>query len=146
VVFNPYIRLFWAISGDSTIVVGRRGNTYYVELGMTPTLVFNKCVPITFLAPTWISMGPANFWNGGKLALKKEKSHFGVFSTGIKSMISLKFIPQSLGSWYLDLGMQYYYLINDNLLQAQLFTLDLSSIKFAKRNVCVGYAGLGFEF
>lgn len=147
VTFNPYLRLFWAISGDSTVVVGKPGGTYYVEFGLIPTVVFNKCIPITFTVPTWISVGPSNFWNGGELALKHKKSHFGVFSTGLKGSISLeKFISQSLGKWYLDFGVQYYYLINDNLLQAQLFTLNLSSIHSAKRNVVVGFGGFGFEF
>lgn len=147
VLFNPYLRLFWAISGDSTVVVGNSGNTYYVEFGVIPTIEFNcKCIPIIFSVPTWISTGPENFWNGGTLALKNEKSHFGVFSTGLRGHISLPFITQSLGKWYLYTQVQYYYLINNNLLQAQLFTLDLSSIHSAKRNVLVGYAGFGFEF
>ncbi len=146
IVFNPYIRFFWAISGDSTVVVGKPGDTYYIEFGLIPTLNFNKCIPITLTAPTWISIGPPNFWNGGKLALKNEKSHFGVISTGLKGNVSLTFIPQTLGKGYLDIGIQYYHLINNNLLQAQLFTLDLSSLHSAKRNVVVGSAGFGFEF
>lgn len=144
--FNPYIRLFWAISGDSTVVVGKRGKTYYIEFGAAPTITLNPCIPLTLSAPTWISIGPASFWNGGKLALKHEESHLGVFSTGLKGNIALDFIPQSLGKWYFDAGIQYYYLINDNLLQAQIFTLNLSSIHSAKRNVLVGFAGFGFEF
>ena len=146
IAFNPYVRLFWAISGDSTIVVGRHGNTYYVEFGMTPTITFNECMPIILSAPTWISVGPTSFWDGSKKALKHRESHFGVFSTGLKGTIELNFIPKSLGKWYFDTGFQYYYLINDNLLQAQVYTLNLSSIHSAKRNVCVGYAGFGFEF
>lgn len=144
IVFNPYVRLFWAISGDSTIVVGRPGNTYYVEFGLTPTVTLNKC--ITLSAPTWISVGPANFWNGGDLALKNVHSHFGVFSTGIKGNLNLDFIPKTLGNWYLDTGVQYYYLINRNLLQAQKFTLGICSLRHAKRNVFVGYGGFGFAF
>lgn len=146
VVFNPYLRLFWAISGDSTIVVGKPGGTYYVELGLTPTFFFNQCIPITVTVPTWISMGPSDFWNGGGIAIKKEKSHFGVFSTGLKGIIDIEFIPKTLGRWYFDGGIQYYYLINENLLQAQLFTLNLVSRKAAKRHVFVGSAGIGFEF
>ena len=105
-----------------------------MEFGAIPTVSLSECIPITISAPTWISVGPSNFWNGGKLALKNENSHFGVFSTGLKGNIDLEFIPKSLGKWYFDFGFQYYYLINDNLLQAQIFTLNLSSIDFAKRN------------
>lgn len=143
----PYVKLFWAISGDSTVVVGRRGNTYYIELGLTPTVDLSKsCFPVVFTFPSWISIGPANFWNGGKLALKHSKSHFGVFSTGFKGSIPLSFIPKTLGNWHLDIGLQYYYLINDNLLQAQLFTLHIPNIRSAKRNIGVGYLNLGFLF
>lgn len=144
VTFNPYVRLFWAISGDSTVVVGRRGKTYYVELGVTPTYRLSSRIKIS--APTWLSVGPAHFWNGGKLAIKSEKSHFGVVSTGLKSEIELSFIPERLGKWYFDFGFQYYYLINRNLLQAQLFTLNLPSIHSAKRSVWVGFAGIGFNY
>jgi len=42
--------------------------------------------------------------------------------------------------------MQYYYLINDNLLQAQLFTIEVPSIRKAHRHVGVGYLGFGFDF
>jgi hypothetical protein len=34
---NAYAKLFYAISGDSTVVVGNQGNTYDVEIGMVPT-------------------------------------------------------------------------------------------------------------
>jgi hypothetical protein len=145
--FNPYIKLFWAISGDSTVVVGKPGGTYYIELGMVPTIEFDKgAIPVNIAFPTWFSMGPACFWNGGKLALKNIKSNLGVFSTGLKGSIPLQIIPNSFGHWYIDIGMQYYYLINDNLLQAQLFTINVPSIKSSKRNIGVGFIGLGFTF
>ena len=149
VVFNPYVRVWWEISGDSNIVVGKRGNTGYVELGMIPTLDLSKynCpVPLIFSSPTYISAGPPSYWNGGKGALKKEKSHWGLVSTGLKLKIPLNFVPKRLGNWYFDCGGQYFYLINDNLLQAQTFTIPFSSIKHAQRNLLVGYGGIGFEF
>lgn len=145
VVFNPYLKLFWTVSGDSTIVVG--ADTFYVEFGAIPTYeVKNFCFPMTLSMPTWFSVGPSSFWDGGELALKHKECNFGVFSTGLLSKFPLKFIPASLGNWYLDAGVQYYYLINDNLLQAQVFTLNLSSYHHAHRNVVVGYGGFGFDF
>jgi hypothetical protein len=36
--FNPYVKLFYAISGSSTVVVGNQGDTYDVEIGLVPTL------------------------------------------------------------------------------------------------------------
>jgi hypothetical protein len=97
-------------------------------------------------APSWITVGPANFWNGGTLGLKNERSKFGVVSTGLRGEIPIPYIPKSLGSWYIDGGVQYYHLINDNLLQAQTVTLGVRSLKAAHRNVTVGYAGIGFRF
>lgn len=144
ITFNPYVKLFWAISGDSTVVVGRPGGTYYFELGMLPTI---KCpFPLTITFPTYLSMGPANFWNGGKLALKHNKSNFGVFSTGVNGKMPLRYISKNFGRLFMYLGVQYYYLINDNLLQAQLFTIKVPSIKSSHRNVGVGFIGLLFEY
>lgn len=97
-------------------------------------------------APTWLTVGPASFWNGGSLGLKNKNSHFGVFSTGLNTKFPLHFIPSRLGNWYFSIGGQYYYLINDNLLQAQTITLGIHSYKHAHRNVGVASAGIGFSF
>lgn len=137
--FNPYIKLFYTISGDSTVVVGKRGGTYYFELGMIPSYIW---LPVTLTFPTWISMGPESFWNGGKEALKHSHSHFGVFSTGIHARVPLPFIPNRIGAWYLGIGFQYYYLINNNLLQAQKFTIGTTP----HRSVGVGSFNIGFDF
>lgn len=143
---NPYMKLFWAVSGDSTVVVGRHGDTYYFEFGMVPLFKWEgDCLPITVAFPTWFSVGPESFWNGSKEGLKGG-GNFGLFSTGLRARIPLKWIPTRIGNWYLEWGGQYYYLINDNLLQAQLFTLQLNSRRSAYRNVGVGFIGLGFEF
>src|SRR6266481_9464241 len=42
VTINAYVKLFYAISGSSTVVVGNQGNTYDVEIGMVPTLDLKK--------------------------------------------------------------------------------------------------------
>lgn len=144
---NPYLRLFWAISGDSTVVVGKHGGTYYIELGMTPTIDFTPCgLSLILFAPTWFSLGPANFWDGSDLALKHAKSNFGVFSTGITGKIPFKFSFARLGDWYVYSSLQYYYLINKNLLEAQKYTLNIDSISDAHRNVVVAGLGIGFNF
>jgi hypothetical protein len=134
--YNPYLKLFWAISGDSTIVVGNPGKTYYVEIGFIPTYKWPKVI---FTLPTALSFGPAHFWNGGKLALKNSHSHFGIFTTAINLRIPL-------GAWYISVGGQYYRLINENLLQAQKFTIGVHSLRSAHRNVLVGSFNVGFEF
>jgi hypothetical protein len=145
--FNPYVRWFWAVSGDSTVVVGKRGRTFDVEIGMLPTFDFQHFnFPLILKAPTWITVGPASFWNGGKLGIKSERSNCGVFSTGLKGEIPLGFIPKRIGAWYIDVGVQYYHLINDNLLKAQTITLHKPFLHNTHRNIVVAAAGIGFRF
>jgi len=147
IAFKPYAKLFWAVTGDSTVVVGKRGHTYDVELGLVPTWDLHKYdVNLVLSLPTWITTGPANFWNGGKLGLKNERAKFGVVSTGLRGEVAINFIPKSFGNWYLDVGCQYYHMINDNLLQAQTVTLGVRSLDRAHRNVYVAYAGIGLRF
>jgi len=140
---NPYFKFFYAISGDSTVVVGKPGGTYYFELGMIPTFEFKEVI---FTFPTWISFGPESFWNGGKLAIKHSHSNFGVLTSGIHAKVPLRCIAEKFGAWYAGLGFQYYYLINDNLLQAQVFTIGAQSLGSAHRSIGVGSMNIGFEF
>ena len=143
------------MSGDSTVVVGKRGNTFDVEIGMFPTLDLNKFgLPAFLSAPTWVTVGPEEFWNGGHGALKcttGSSSNFGVFSTGLQAKVPLKFIPAGFGNWYARAGAQYYHLLNDNLLYAQTFTRALpgpvgSPSSSARRNIDVLFGALGFDF
>ena len=64
---NPYVKVFYAISGDSTVVVGKQGGTYDVEIGILPALALKKIngVPLTITAPTWVTVGPTSYWNNG---------------------------------------------------------------------------------
>lgn len=145
VTFNPYIKFFWAAAGDSTVTVGKRGGTFDIEIGFIPTLKLEG-YPVAITLPTWITVGPPGFWNGSSLGLRNVKSHFGVFTTGLKGIYSMTRISKRLGNWYIDGGVQYYYLINKNLLQAQKFTLGVSSIGSAHRSVVVASLGFGFGF
>ncbi len=150
IAFNPYVKWFWAAAGDSTVIVGKRGGTYDIEIGLLPTLDLSKygCnLPVILTAPTWITVGPANFWNGGELGLKHVKKNFGVFTTGLRGDYQLTdYVSTRFGKWYVYTGVQYYHLINKNLLEAQTITLGLSSIRSAHRDIGVGYAGIGFGF
>jgi hypothetical protein len=155
VVFNPYVKFWYAAAGDSNVVVGKRGDTGYVEFGITPTLDLTKQgYPVVFMVPTWISVGPEEYWNGGVGILHCvtcSASNFGVFSTGLTAKVPLNFVPPNYGRWYVTAGGQYYHLINDNLLYAQNFTLGLPFLPGvispgAHRDVGVGFASLGFTF
>jgi len=130
---TPYAKLFWNEAGTPVVVTGQRG-AFDVELGFRPSLDFNAYdVPLTLTIPTWVTVGPSNFWGGG--------GNFGVFSTGVVAKTPLSFIPKKFGAWYLDGGVQYYRELNDRLLLAQQ-ELGVSR----ERDVVAASAGLGFSF
>ncbi len=62
---NPYVDLWWAISGDSTVILGRKGGTGYVEPGIVPTFAFKGIAeyPVTITMPAYVSVGPSNYWD-----------------------------------------------------------------------------------
>jgi hypothetical protein len=153
--FNPYVKLFYSSSGPSTVAVGKKGGTYDVELGFEPTINLQKYgwLPITLAAPTWVTVGPASFWNRGvkgcgpSVLTSCATSNAGVFSTGLRAKLPIDFlIPRRLGNWYVDGGFQYYRLINDSLLLAQTATGTAPSFAGAKRDIVVGFVGLGFTY
>ena len=151
---NPYVKVFYAISGDSTVVVGKQGGTYDVEIGMLPALALKRIngVPLTITAPTWVTVGPTSYWNNGATGCGTvasapcSLSNAGVVTTGLQGKLALDAIPSRLGNWYIKAGFQYYHLINDSLLLAQTFTGTAGSFQTAHRDVWVGYSGLGFNF
>ena len=132
---NPYAKFFWAISGDSTVVTGRKGDTFDVELGVAPSYTFLKETeyPITVTVPTFITVGPENFWGGDQ--------NFGVFNTSVNFTVPLSFIPAKYGHWHAGVGVSYYYLINDELVNAA----DILGCN-RDRNRLVGSCEIGFNF
>ena len=103
IVINPYVKLFYAASGPSTVVLGKRGDTYDVEIGMVPTFDTKKYtgVPLIFSAPTWITVGPKDYWNRndgttnfcGLLSNAPcATSNAGVFSTGLQAKYMLEHV------------------------------------------------------
>ena len=147
---NPYVKLFYAVSsGSSTVVVGKAGDTYDVEIGIVPTYDFKKSsgVALTVSAPTWITVGPSEYWNknvfiagssadimtrffagasnfcGSDSNEACKTNGVGVFSTGLTAKLALApYVPLRLGGWYIKGGFQYYHIINDALQAAQIFT------------------------
>ena len=137
--FHPYAKLFWATAGDSTVVLGKKGGTYDVELGIVPTLELKQFgLPVTLTMPTWITVGPAEYWGG--------TSNFGVISTGLSAKTPLSFIPSRFGNWYADAGVQYYNLINGKLVAAQIADGVSSAKTRGNNNVWLATAGIGFGF
>lgn len=138
---QPYAKFFWAVDGDSTVVLGKRGNTFDVELGVGPT---TKLGNWTVSMPTWITVGPSEYWDGRARAIgfQPSGSNLGVFSTGLAVKTDARFIPARLGRWYLTSGVQYYNLLNGNLVDAN----KLTTAGTGHRQVVNAHVGMGFGF
>lgn len=152
VTFNPYVKYWYEASGSSNVVEGKTG-TGYVEFGMEPTYTIkDNYRPITLTMPTWVSVGPSDYWNDGATGCGAvsttpcAKSNGGVFSTGLTAKMPLTFVSPAYGNWYVKAGFQYYYLINDSLLLAQTATGTASSYEDAHRDVVVGFGKIGFTW
>jgi hypothetical protein len=143
--FNPYVKLFWAFDSDSsTVVLGKAGGTFDVEVGFVPTYTAG---PVTLSAPTWITVGPESYWGSASNPIiasglfPLEDGNFGVASTGLKVSAPLSFIKGGAGASVFAQA-QYYHIINDNLLNAK----RLLNSGDSKRDHVVFGAGLGFSF
>jgi hypothetical protein len=109
---NPYAKIFWAVSSkSSTVVTGKAGKTFDVELGAVPTY---KTGAFTLSAPTWITVGPKTYWGLGT----RKDGNIGVFSTGLKVSTPIPFKAGGAGASVYAFG-QYFNLINDNLVVAK---------------------------
>jgi hypothetical protein len=116
---NPYVDWFWAVAGDSPVINGR-SSSYYFELGVVPTYKFKfvENYPLTVTVPTYVQVGPKNFWGRGDSAETKPDGNVGVFSISLNGSVPLSFIPAKYGFWHADAGVQYFWLVNDALLRA----------------------------
>lgn len=132
---NPYAKLFWAFdSKSSTVVLGKAGGTFDVELGAVPTY---STPSVTVSAPTWITVGPKTYWGTGV----NKDGNVGVVSTGLKISTPLSFLKGAAGaSVYAQ--AQYYHLVNDNLVLAK----SILNSGDHKRDHLVFGVGMGFGF
>jgi hypothetical protein len=162
--FRPYVKLFYAVQGPSTVVLGKKGDTFDVELGVVPAYDAKKAsgIPVVFTFPTWITLGPTDYWNRndgttnlcGTLSTSPcSLSNAGVVTTGIQGKLALDaVVPKRLGNWYLKAGARYYHIINDALLAAQEFTgtaanpTVVGGFPGTHRDIGVVYGGMGFSF
>jgi hypothetical protein len=132
---HPYVRLFYNASGSSTVITGRNGNTWDAELGMVPTYTWRGLphLPVTLTFPTYLTVGPTNFWGGD--------SNVGVFTTSLMATMPIACIPERYGRWHWDVGVSYFNLLNSKLVDAAN-TLGCGT----DRNRVLGQVGLGFDF
>lgn len=135
---KPYVDLFYAVSGSSTVVLGRQGDTGYLEIGISPTFTYKGIpdYPVTITVPAYTSVGPADYWDA-----TESSGNWGLVSVGVNASVPLSFIPARYGFWHADAGVTYYYLINDSLLQAGNILTGNDN-----RNVVQGSLGVGVNF
>jgi hypothetical protein len=130
---QPYAKLFYALNGDSTVVVGKRGGTYDIELGVSPSIDLHPYnVPLIVSAPTWVTVGPSSFWGGG--------GSVGVFATGLKASYPLP-LAAGAGPWSLYADYHYYDLINNRLVLAEKLLNGRSD-----QGISLGTVGLSLGF
>jgi hypothetical protein len=136
---HPYVDLWWAVSGGSTVVLGQAGATGYAEPGIVPTYTVKAIpdYPITLTAPMYVSVGPRSYWATAGL----PGGNFGVLSASLNASMPLSFIPTKYGFWHVDAGFTYDYLINTSLLHAGTILSGNTD-----RNVFLSSLGFGFNF
>jgi len=136
---NPYVDIWWAISGSSTVTLGQAGATGYLEPGIVPTFTVKAIdkYPITLTFPSYISVGPRSYW-----ATRGEPGgNFGLASCSINGTVPLAFISSKYGFWHGDVGFTYDYLINQTLLHAGGVVSGNTN-----HNVIIGSLGFGVNF
>jgi hypothetical protein len=172
ITWNPYVEWYYNFGNINANAVGTGAQTpacftcgpnksdFFI--GIDPTVSVQKWwgVPLTFKAPTYITVGPQNFWTGGAgfapgtvIAGQTVGNNgaFGVFTTGLTAIYSLKnWIPANYGAWYVRGGFQYYNLINNNLVISENASvgcgLNATVSCNTNRNIWVGFVGLGVSF
>lgn len=137
---NPYVDIWWAVGGSSTVVLGDQGGTGYLEFGIVPTKTIKVSgdTPLTFSFPTYFSVGPEGYWDeSGDF----DAGYFGLFSISANLSVPISAIPVKYGNWHFDVGVTYDYLINDALLEAGNILAGNDN-----RNVLIGSVGIGVNF
>ena len=116
-------------------MLGKRGDTYDVEIGMVPTLehqeVHRRAADL---------LGADLDHGRSEELLEQERRHDELLRSGVecalcteqrrrvlhrpawRSTRSTSVIPKRLGTWYVKGGFQYYHIINEALLGAQVLT------------------------
>ena len=89
--------------------------------------------PVTLTAPTYVTVGPRNFWGGNE--------NVSVVTTSVAASVPLSFIPTHLGRWHLDASLAYFNLLNGKLVDAA----DILGCG-RDRSRIVGELGIGFDF
>jgi len=132
---HPYMKYFYEVKGSSTVVTGRAGGTYDIELGITPSYTYKgiENYPITFTFPALITVGPKSYWGGTQ--------DFGTVQASVDLSVPLAFVPVKFGFWHAEAGFTFVYDINHKLREAaEILGNGTDPSRF------VGSAGVGVNF
>jgi hypothetical protein len=175
ITWNPYVTWFyqWDNFGQAAQGSGQTAacftcgpNTYTFFVGIDPTLSLSKWgLPLTLKAPTYVTVGPANFWVNGQGNIEGQQrscgpgcvttvakdGSLGVFTTGLTAIWDLgRWIPANYGGWYVKGGFQWYDLLNNNLVLSENESvgcaINLNESCKTSRSIWVGFAGIGVHF
>jgi hypothetical protein len=142
---HPYLDIWWAMAGDSTVILGKHGNTFYAQPGLVPTYTFKEIpsYPVTVKVPMYLSVGPKDYWSTGTARSGGTwgDGNVGLFNVGVDVGVPLAFIPTKYGYWHADASVTYFDLIDNALLDAG--TLASGN---TRRDLIVGAFTLGFNF
>jgi hypothetical protein len=139
---NPNVWFFDEVHKEATVQFNYSNSrqTFYFAPGIDPTYKFDP-FPLTVELPTYVTLIHSGFYqltNGAQ-----SSGGVGVFSTGYKFSVPLKFIPHSYGSWTIYTGFQYYYVQNQGALDGNEL---LTGKKYEERDLYRFYGGLSIFF
>lgn len=110
---NPYVAYWQELENKATVAFNpaTSDESYYFTLGVNPGV---KLGPVKLEFPTYINLVGSEFYQ--KFDGSGGGSGVGVFGTEIKASVPLTFIPKEAGFWTGYVGVKYYHLSNDGLL------------------------------
>ncbi len=165
ITFNPYVTWYYVLPSVGTPGGGGPGsvspacfscqvNNYDFFLGATPTWDWTKQfgIPITWKVPTYVTVGPASFWNGNGDGLGLASSgNVGVFTIGLTAVYPLTWLPAQYGHWYAKAGFQWYDVINTSLQVSNAVSICGNTNVTAcgssnTSSIFVGFGGVGVAF
>ena len=126
ITWNPYVDWAYVLPSGENSASGTNAETqpcftcgpnrYDFFVGIDPTVGLQKWwgIPLTLKAPTYITVGPENFWQGGfgfptgttnSGGTVGNHGIWGVFTTGLTAIYSLQnWVPKNYGNWYVRGG------------------------------------------
>jgi len=160
ITFNPYVTWYYELQsvggqGVSAACFSCQVNNYDFFIGMTPTWDWTKQfgVPLTWKVPTYVTVGPASFWNGNPngLGTISPGGNVGTFTIGLNVTYPLTWMPAQYGHWYVKGGFQWYDVINTSLQVSNAVSIcgntNVSACGSSNTSsILLGFGGVGVAF